>query len=97
MAPAAGINNSPATPHNGSAMPAVGATTSRWTTPDCSRTGLMAGGFSGTVITSGGGGGGAGSGAGLLQRGSGSLSWMPGVRPSPNVTFGFLNCGGSGL
>ena len=53
MAPAAGINSSPATPHNGSATPAVGATTSRWTTPGCSRTGLMAGGFSGTVITSG--------------------------------------------
>ena len=34
--------------------PAVGATTSCGTTPRCSRTGLTVGGFSGTVITSGG-------------------------------------------
>ena len=66
MAPAAGINSSPATPHSGSSNPAVGATTNRWTTPGCSRTGLTVGGFSGTVITSGGGGGGAGAGAGRI-------------------------------
>ena len=94
MAPAAGINSSPATPHNGSATPAVGATTSCWTTPGCGATGLMLGGFSGTVITSwrrwrwG-----AVRAHCPRQRGSGSLSCTPGVRPSPNVTFGVLNCG----
>ena len=93
MAPAAGSNSSPATPHSGSSNPAVGATANPWTTPGCSRTGLTVGGFSGTVITCGGGGG-AGAGAGPYQRGSGSWSCTPGVRPSPNVTFGALTCPG---
>src|SRR5690348_2590070 len=101
MAPAAGINSSPATPHSGSPTPDVGATTSCSTTPGCMRTGLTVGGFSGTVITCGGGGssgGEVGSGGLQLQRGSGSWSCTPGERPSPNVTFGALTGpGGSGL
>src|SRR5262245_2900383 len=97
MAPAAGINSSPATPHSGSDNPAVGATTSCSTTPGWVRTGLTVGGFSGTVMTCGGGGGGAGSGALQPQRGSDSSSCTPGVRPSPNVTFGCLTCGAVGL
>jgi hypothetical protein len=61
-------------------------------------TGATVGGFSGTVMTCGGGGGGAGCGAFQPHRGPGSWSWTPGVRPSPNVTFGNLLCpAGPGL
>lgn len=101
-APATGMSSSPARPHNGSLVPAPGATTNWPTTvggvPTRSNgAGAGGAGESGGGRTDGAGTGPAGAGAVGCQWVSGGRPWLCGARPLPNVVWGGSNAGAGEL